>query len=357
MLSVRTTIAAILSQSSTPLIISEITLPSELFYGQVLVEVITSGICGAQINEIDAVKGPDKFLPHLLGHEGLARVLEIGPGVRTVAPEDLVIMHWRPGAGIQSNPALYDWQGQKINAGWVTSFNQHAVVSENRVTRIAPREYDKTVLPLLGCALTTALGVLENDAKVNFRDSLLIFGGGGVGLLLVKLARLLGIEDITVVDIHDSKLEHARILGATKTLKFTNKDDARTKLNAINLGSLPSVAIDTTGNKDAIELCYEASSDTARVILVGVPRIGTKAQIYTLPLHFGKLLKGSHGGESKPEFDIPVLLDLISQKRLDFADYPKHVFNLCDINEGIDALRSGVGGRMIIDFTSHKIGG
>ena len=80
MLSVKTTTAAILVESGSPLVIDEIALPSDLGAGQVLVEVITSGICGAQINEIDAVKGPDKFLPHLLGHEGFARVLEIGPG-------------------------------------------------------------------------------------------------------------------------------------------------------------------------------------------------------------------------------------------------------------------------------------
>ena len=187
MLSVKTTTAAILVESGSPLIIDEITLPSELGAGQVLVEVITSGICGAQINEIDAVKGPDKFLPHLLGHEGFARVLEIGPGVTTVLPDDFVIMHWRPCSGIQAKPALYEWQGKRLNAGWVTTFNNHGVVSENRVTKILPGAHKKNLLPLLGCALTTALGVLENDAKVNFRDSILVFGSGGVGLALIKI--------------------------------------------------------------------------------------------------------------------------------------------------------------------------
>ena len=60
--------AAILAESKQPLIIDDIILPNELEYGQVLVKVHYSGICGAQINEIDAAKGPDKFLPHLLGH-------------------------------------------------------------------------------------------------------------------------------------------------------------------------------------------------------------------------------------------------------------------------------------------------
>ena len=61
--------AAILTKSKTKLTVADINLPSKLSFGQVLVKIKYSGICGAQINEIDAVKGKDKFLPHLLGHE------------------------------------------------------------------------------------------------------------------------------------------------------------------------------------------------------------------------------------------------------------------------------------------------
>ena len=350
MLSIKTTFAAVLVESSKQLIVDEIQLPSELFSGQVLVEVITSGLCGAQINEIDAVKGPDKFLPHLLGHEGFARVLEIGPAVTTVAPGDQVVMHWRPGTGIQSSPPVYKWRGQQLNAGWVTTLNNHAVVSENRVTKIPTSNYDKNIIPLLGCALTTALGVLEKDARIGFRDSILIFGGGGVGLLLIKIAQLFGVKDITVVDIHDEKLQKARELGASNTLKFSNKPEALCALNALYGVNLPTVAIDTTGQTDSIEICYEISSTEARVILVGVPKKGMKASLYTLPLHFGKLLKGSEGGQSKPQSDIPLLLRLISEGQLTFDDYPTHSFPLVDTNEAIAQLKSGTTGRMIIDF-------
>lgn len=351
MLSVKTTTAAILVESGGPLVIDKIQLPQALDAGQVLVEVITSGICGAQINEIDAVKGPDKFLPHLLGHEGFARVLEIGPGVTTVSPNDFVVMHWRPGSGIQSTPAVYQWQGQRLNAGWVTTFNNHGVVSENRVTKILPGANDKNVLPLLGCALTTALGVLENDAKVNFRDSLLIFGSGGVGLALIMVAKFFGVNHIVVVDVSDEKLKYATNLGASNTIKFTDKEATLSQLRKIYGKLLPSVAIDTTGNTDAIELCYEASSSVARVILVGVPKSNPRPKIYTLPLHFGKKLKGSHGGDSNPEIDIPILLDLIQKKVLDFDSYPTQNFSLRDINDGIMKLRSGTtAGRLVIDF-------
>src|SRR5437870_13197676 len=123
--------AAILKQSREPLVVDEIIFPDALDVGQVLVQVLYTSICGAQINEIEAVKGPDKFLPHLLGHEASATVVETGPGVKSVKPGDTVVLHWRPSQGIQSSTPVYQWRGQTVNAGWVTTFNEHAVVSEN----------------------------------------------------------------------------------------------------------------------------------------------------------------------------------------------------------------------------------
>jgi S-(hydroxymethyl)glutathione dehydrogenase/alcohol dehydrogenase len=61
--------AAILVEQHRPLEIAEVDIP-KLGYGQVLVEIHVSRICGSQIGEIDGVKGNDPWLPHLLGHEG-----------------------------------------------------------------------------------------------------------------------------------------------------------------------------------------------------------------------------------------------------------------------------------------------
>jgi len=350
MLSIASTEAAVLWKSSSPLVVDEIEFPSSLDVGQVLVELISSGICGAQINEIDAIKGLDKFLPHLLGHEGYCKILEIGPGVTNVKKEDLAIMHWRPGKGIQSVPPNYKWQGKPLNAGWVTTFNRHAIVSENRLTKVSPSLVSKMTLPLLGCALTTALGVLENEARATFRDKLLIFGAGGVGLALVKLAHFLGITDITIVDIDSQKLELASRLGASTTVLFTSKEECNSSLRREFADNLPSVAIDTSGKIASIELCYELTAKEARVVLVGVPKVGEKVSIYTLPLHFGKTLRGSEGGGSKPNIDIPLLLEHLEKGNLKFEDFPISVYALSDINSAITDLRTGFLGRMVIDF-------
>src|SRR5260370_14268823 len=173
--------AAVLVESRKPLVVDQIEFPDRLEVGQVLVKIFYTSICGAQINEIDAVKGPDKFLPHLLGHEASGRVVEIGPGVTGVKADDTVVLHWRPSRGIQSSTPHYRWHGRRLNAGWVTPFNDYAVVSENRLT-VIPSDYDLKVAPLFGCAVTTAVGVINNDAHVRIGESGVGFGAGGVGL-------------------------------------------------------------------------------------------------------------------------------------------------------------------------------
>ena len=120
--------SAILTESKKPLTVAEVNLPKDLKFGQVLVKIFYSGICGAQINEIDATKGPDKYLPHLLGHEGSGVIEQIGEGVTRVKRGDRVVLHWKKGAGIESAIPKYFWDGKQVNAGRVTTFNEKAIV-------------------------------------------------------------------------------------------------------------------------------------------------------------------------------------------------------------------------------------
>src|SRR5438874_11439390 len=112
--------AAILVESNQRLEVAELKVPNDLGYGQVHVRIHFSGICGAQINEIEGAKGPDKSLPHLLGHEGSGTVAAVGEGAKTVKPGDHVVLHWRTSAGLQCETPVYDRDGRRVNAGWVT---------------------------------------------------------------------------------------------------------------------------------------------------------------------------------------------------------------------------------------------
>jgi S-(hydroxymethyl)glutathione dehydrogenase/alcohol dehydrogenase len=341
--------AAILTHSKQPLQIANLTLPKELSYGQVHVKIHYSGICGAQINEIEAIKGPDKFLPHLLGHEGSGTVLKIGPGVSTVKVGDRVVLHWRPSSGIQCQAPKYDWNGSIINAGWVTTFNDEAIISENRLT-VIPESFPLRTAPLFGCAITTATGVINNDAQVKIGQSVVIFGCGGVGLNLAQAADMVSANPIIGIDIIEKKLEMGMQWGLTHKLNSSINSNINQEILDIVGPQGADVIIDTTGNARVIEIAYELTRPDGKTILVGVPHKDDKVNIYTLPLHFKKILKGSEGGGVVPDIEIPRLIRLVNKGRLKLDGLITHEFTLDQINEAIKIFKSGEAGRVLINM-------
>ncbi|MFA4987524.1 MAG: zinc-binding dehydrogenase [Candidatus Brocadiia bacterium] len=321
-----------------PLAIAEIRLPEKLEYGQVLVKIFYSGICGSQLNEIDGIKGPDRFLPHLLGHEGSAEVLEIGDGVTCVGPGDRVVLHWRRGAGIQAPVARYSQGDKQINAGWVTTFNEYAVISENRMTKIPP-DFDMRLAPLFGCAIPTAYGVIHNDAKLKSGESLVIFGAGGVGAALCTIGALASAYPIIAVDINSYKLEQAKKHGATHTIDSAREDTEKAILELLPGGA--DVVVDTTGVKPVRELSFKLTNATGVNVLVGVPRKGEEMSINSFQLHFDKRITGSHGGDAQPDRDIPRLIRLQQAGKYSLEQMITKEYSLERINEAIADMRAG----------------
>lgn len=339
--------AAILTQLNQPLTVAEIDLPETLAIGQVLVKIHYSGICGSQLGEIDGAKGEDKYLPHLLGHEASGTVIATGPGVKHVKVDDDVVLHWRKGLGIEADTPHYEWNGNKVNAGWVTTLSEYAIVSENRVTTI-PKDSDMQVAALFGCAVTTGFGIVENNAKVKIGESVVVFGAGGIGLNIVQAASLVSAYPIIAVDLHDDKLELAKEMGATHIIN-SKKVDAQEEIKEIMGGKGLDVFIDNTGLPAIIEQGYHLTHAQGRVILVGVPRKGSNINIHSLPLHFGKAITGSHGGEAIPHQDIQRYQSLYQVGRINLKKLITHYFELEQINEAIAQMRSGqVTGRCLI---------
>lgn len=338
--------AAILVEQKKPLVLEDVDVPAPKL-GQVLVKVLTSGICGSQVGEIEGVKGPDRFLPHLLGHEGCGEVLEVGEGVRHAKPGDRVVLHWRKGAGLESVTPVYGSRIGRVNAGWVTTFNDLAIVSENRVTAI-PAEIDPEIAALFGCAVTTGFGVVTNNARLAIGESLAVFGAGGIGLNIVQGAALAGGHPIIALDRFDNRLDLARSLGATHAINVT-KADAAEEIRRIVGHDGVDVAVDNTGNVDVIALASRVTNARGRTVLVGVPPKDSTAAISTLPLHFEKQLTGSHGGECRPEIDIPHYVRMVREGRLSLGSLVGRRYPLADINAAIADMTSGrLAGRAVV---------
>lgn len=340
------TAAAILVEQRQPLLIDEVELPV-LGYGQVLVQVKASRICGSQLGEIDGVKGPDKYLPHLLGHEGGGVVLETGPEVTHVKPGDRVVLHWRPGAGIQARPVQYRLGSRIINAGNITTFQGLTVVSENRLTRI-PAGTDFEVAALLADTLTTGFGAVTRNAHVEIGESVVVIGVGGIGLGTVLGAHLAGAHPVIAADIHDHKLAKAREFGATHTINAARENVG--ECVAAILGRPADVAFDVTGQPAVVEQAWNLTGPKGRVVLVGVMKHDQRFSLHTLPLHFGKVLTGSEGGSSRPQDDIPRFLRMIADGRFDPRGMISHRCTLDGINEAIGAMRAGQSIHTLIHF-------
>jgi S-(hydroxymethyl)glutathione dehydrogenase/alcohol dehydrogenase len=242
---------------------------------------------------------------------------------------------------------VYDSPIGRVNAGWVTTFNEYALVSENRVTAI-PADFDPEIAALFGCAVTTGFGVVTNNARLAIGESIAIFGAGGIGLNIVQGAALAGGYPVIALDRFDNRLELARSLGATHTINVT-KADAAEEIKKIVGHDGVDVAVDNTGNVEVIALASRITNARGRTVLVGVPPKDSTASISTLPLHFEKRLTGSHGGECRPEIDIPRYVRLVREGRLQLASLIGKRYPLADINDAIDDMKSGrLAGRAIV---------
>lgn len=337
--------AAILRSQRQPLSIETLSVPDELTSGQVLVRVKRSGICGAQLGEIAGVKGEDKYMPHLMGHEGAGVVESIGPGVKHVQVGDHVVMHWRKGVGIESEPPKYiDAVGLPVGGGWVTTFNEMAVVSENRLTAIA-KDIPLTIAALMGCAITTALGVINNEAQIKFGQSVAVIGCGGVGLAIIRAAAMAQANPIIAIDKIEEKARFATKFGAD----FTSD---RLGIMREYCPKGFDVVIDTTGVPEVIEAAYAATASPGKTLLVAQMPHGRTAAIQTLPMQAGRVLMGSDGGGTIPSIDIPRYLRLFSAKKLNLDGFvnERNHYRLEDINTALDAVRAGGEIRCMIDM-------
>ena len=339
--------AAVLREFGKPLSVEELEAPIPAA-GQLLVRVHYSGFCRKQLEEMEGTR-PDPYLPHLLGHEGAGVVEAVGDGVTTAKPGDHVVLSWIVGSGVQSETPIYSSSEGSINAGWITTFNTYAVVSENRVTPIR-KDMPLARAALLGCAVPTGAGSFLHEEGLKPESTVAVFGTGGIGLNAIQAASYRGAKIVIAVDVHDEKLELARTFGATHTINATKNDPVAAIKELTNNGA--DFTFESAGLIKTMEQAYDAASDTVgKVILAGVNPASEKMNIDPHALHFGKVLTGTAGGFSTPAEDYPKYVDLYLEGRWKLDELVTHTFTLDEINDAADMLKSGKAGRVLIDLT------
>ena len=296
--------AAILTEIKKPLEIVDLEVP-KLKSGQVLVKIFYSSVCGSQLNEINGLKGEDKFVPHTLGHEGYGEVVDVGGWVSKVRNGDRVVVSWIKGNGLECEPILYGG----INSGKACTLSEYSVVSENRIVPVALNNKLEEYAPLLGCCIPTGAGVIKNQIEDISESRVLVLGLGGVG---------------TAACIWSSK-------AAKKTYGHDICADRKNVLSILGLqeynNSEVDYVIDVTGNISAFKFGWEKLTK-GTFIMVGNPPKDATIEIDPFDLIKGNVLMGSAGGDTDPDRDIP----LYSKHLQDFSIIVGNQYKLEDIN-------------------------
>ncbi len=340
--------AAILVELAKPLVMAELEIPA-IKPGQVLVEIAYSGACGSQVNEAMGLKGEDKWLPHCLGHEATGTVLETGPSVTKVKAGDKVVLSWLKGSGIEAGGAVYRWDGKNVNAGAVTTFQRHALVSENRLS-LVPAGLPMTTAVLLGCAAPTGMGAVLNVLAVKPGDSVAIFGTGGVGLNACMAAAFAGATPVIGIDPSPQRRALAQSYGATHVID-PGEGDVLAAIRKIVPGGV-DLAAEASGQPTVMVQAIEATrAQGGRAVVIGNARHGATVSLSPGIFNQGKSLLGTWGGDSVPDRDYPRFARLLSTNRFPVADLLSKPYRLDQASAALADLASGMVGRPLIDMS------
>lgn len=357
--------AAVLVEVGRPLEIRELALdpPGP---GELLVRIGAAGLCHSDLSVINGSR--PRPLPMALGHEAAGEVVEAGPGAE-FSVGDHVVLTFVPACGdcqkcVSGRPALCGPGGaanregtllggaRRLSGGvqhhlGVSGFAEFAVVSSRSAVRVdSGLPYE--IAALFGCAVLTGAGAVMHSAVVTPRDSVAVFGLGGVGLSALLAARASGVSTLVAVDVVEHKLELARELGATHVIQ--GGPDAVEAVREATGGGADKV-IDTTGVVPVLLQAYQATAAGGTTVTVGLPDPGRDLALPALSLVAEeKTLKGSYLGSCVPRRDVPRFMAMYAAGQLPVDRLLSGRLTLDEVNAGFDLLHSGEAVRQVIVF-------
>ena len=279
----------------------------------------------------------------MLGHEGVGIVIDVASDVKKVKPGDKVVLTWIKCGGINANPIVYDSEIGIINSGPVTTFSEYTIASENRMFKI-DEDVSLEFAPLLGCAIPTGCGLIFNEMQPLEKDSVGVFGLGGIGFSALLALLALKIADVTVFDIDEKKLKLARQLGVNKCVNLNDVDPL------IYSNQFDKV-IEAAGSTETIEIAFSLIKPSGHLVFASHPPKDHKISLDPHELICGKTIKGSWGGGYNPESDLDQLLRIFSDNSEAIKKVTSTTYLLEEINVAISDFKDRICFRPLIDFS------
>jgi S-(hydroxymethyl)glutathione dehydrogenase/alcohol dehydrogenase len=365
--------AAVAMEAGKPLVIEDVELEGPR-QGEVLVELKATGVCNTDAYTLSGAD-PEGLFPAILGHEGAGVVVDIGPGVTSVARGDHVIPLYTPecrqcdyctsgrtnlcqairttqGQGLMPDgTSRFSLGGRRLHHYMGTStFSSFTVLPEIAVARIRPdAPFDKVCY--IGCGVTTGIGAVINTAKVTPGSNCVVFGLGGIGLNVVQGCRLVGADRIVGVDLNPGRRELAERFGMTH---FVNPAEVEGDLVAylVDLtGGGADYSFECIGNVDvmrqALECCHKGWGES---IIIGVAGAGQEIRTRPFQLVTGRVWRGTAFGGARGRTDVPKIVDWYMDGKIEIDPLITHTMGLDRINEAFDLMHEGVSIRSVVTF-------
>lgn len=325
---------------------------------EVLVKVVATGVCHTDAVARDLAISP---YPIVLGHEGSGIVEQVGENVTSLAAGDHVVMSFahcgqcencltgHPTVCVAFNDLNFggrmEDQTYRLHQGDTdlgtffgqSSFGTHVVAHERNVVKV-DKDVDLALLGPLGCGIQTGAGTVLNRLKPEFGTSIAIYGCGAVGLSAIMAAKIAGCQQIFAIDVHDSRLELARELGATHTLNGKNVDVVGEIRKAADGGT--HYAVESTGVPPVVRQCLNALRPLGQAAIVGVtPEMNI--DVHNDLMAEGKSMIGVIEGDSVPRVFIPKLVEFYKAGKFPFDKLIKF-YPFDQINQAFEDSQKGV---------------
>ncbi len=365
--------AAVAFEAGKPLQIETVHLegPKE---GEVLVELKATGICHTDKFTLSG-NDPEGVFPVILGHEGAGIVVDVGPGVRSVAKGDHVIPLYTPecreceyclsqktnlcqkirttqGRGVMPDgTSRFSFQGKPIlHYMGCSTFANYTVLPEISLAKVRPdAPFDK--ICYIGCGVTTGVGAVIFTAKVRPGDNVVVFGLGGIGLNVVQGARLAGADMIVGVDVNPARETLARKFGLTH---FVNPKETPGDIvpHLVELtGGGADHSFECVGNVDLMRQALEcAHKGWGKSTIIGVAGAGKEISTRPFQLVTGRVWQGSAFGGARGRTDVPRIVDWYMEGKINIDDLITHTLPLERINEGFDLMARGESIRSVVVY-------
>ena len=364
--------AAVAFQAGKPLEVVDVDLEGPKA-GEVLIELKATGVCHTDAFTLSG-DDPEGAFPAILGHEGAGVVVEVGPGVTSVAPGDHVIPLYTPecrscefclhpktnlcqairetqGQGLMpDHTSRFSLDGKPIlHYMGCSTFSNYTVLPEIAVAKVRPdAPFDK--ICYIGCGVTTGVGAVAFTMKVEAGATVAVYGLGGIGLNVIQGARLVGASRIIGIDTNPAKVPLATQFGMTDFLNPTEVDDVVAEIVAMTGGGV-DYSFECIGNvqvmRQALECCHKGWGESC---IIGVAGAGQEISTRPFQLVTGRSWRGTAFGGARGRTDVPKIVDWYMEGRLNIDDLITHTMPLDQINTAFDLMHAGESIRSVVVY-------